>query len=79
MDWWAHEVVLSYDRKFKKLYSLFAADVVGEDRTSNVVESFAAEKARFFRGQVSIRYRLVWAEPKSVAMSYIFYLGINKV
>ena len=50
MDWWAHEVVLSYDRKFKKLDSLFAADVVGEDRTSNVVEPFAAEKVRFFKG-----------------------------
>lgn len=53
VDWWVHEVVLSYDRKFKKLDSLFNADVVG-DGTSNVVEPFGAEKVRFFSGQVSI-------------------------
>jgi len=53
VDWWVHEVVLSYDRKFKKLDSLFNADVVG-DGTSNVVEPFGVEKVRFFSGQVSI-------------------------
>ena len=37
-------------RKFKNLDSLFAADVVGDDRTSNVVEPFAAEKVRFYKG-----------------------------
>ncbi len=48
MDLRADEVVLSYDRKFKKLDSLFATDVVG-DGTGDIVGPFEAEKARFFR------------------------------
>ncbi len=44
-------MILSYDQKFKKLDSLFAADVVG-DRTSEVVGPFKAAKKRFFKGIV---------------------------
>ena len=51
MDWQAHEVILSYDQKFKKLDCLFAANVVG-DGTSEVVGLFEAAKKRFFRGTV---------------------------
>ena len=51
MDQRAHEVILSYDQKFKKLDSLFAADVVG-DGTSQVVGPFEAAKKRFFKGTV---------------------------
>jgi hypothetical protein len=46
-----HEVILSYDHKFKKLGCLFAADFVG-DGTSEVVGPFEAAKKRFFRGTV---------------------------
>jgi hypothetical protein len=51
VDGHAHEVILSYDQKFKKLDSLFAADVVG-DGTSEVVGPFEAAKKRFFKGTV---------------------------
>ncbi len=51
MDWRTHEVILSYDQKFKKLDSLFAADVVGNG-TSEVVGPFEAAKKRFFKGTV---------------------------
>jgi hypothetical protein len=47
----AHEVLLSYDQKFKKLDCLFAADVV-DDGTSEVVGPFEAAKKRFIRGAV---------------------------
>jgi hypothetical protein len=46
-----HEVILSYDPKFKKLDSLFAADFVG-DGTSEVVGPFERAKKRFFIGTV---------------------------
>jgi hypothetical protein len=49
VDQRGHEVILSYDQKFKNLDSLFAADVVG-DGTSEVVGPFAAAKKRFFKG-----------------------------
>jgi hypothetical protein len=51
VEWCAHEVILCYDQKFKKLDSLFAADVVG-DGTSEVVGPFEAAKKRFFKGTV---------------------------
>ena len=51
VDGHAHEVILSYDQKFKKLDSLFAANVVG-DGTSEVVGPFEAAKKRFFRETV---------------------------
>jgi hypothetical protein len=51
VDRCAHEVILSYDQKFKKLDSLFAANVVG-DGTSEVVGPFEAAKKRFFNGAV---------------------------
>jgi hypothetical protein len=43
--------VKSFYQKFKKLDSLFAADVVG-DGTSEVVGPFEAAKKRFFKGTV---------------------------
>jgi hypothetical protein len=51
VDQHAHEVILSYDQKFKKLDCLFAADVVG-DGTSKVMGPVEAPKKRFFRGAV---------------------------
>ncbi len=51
VDWRAHEVILSYDQKFKKLDSLYAADVVGNG-TREVVGPFEAAKKRFFKGTV---------------------------
>ncbi len=44
-------MILSYDQKFKKLDSLFAADVVGNE-ASDVVGPFEAAKKRFFKGTV---------------------------
>jgi hypothetical protein len=44
-------VILSYDQKFKKLDSLFTADVVGNG-TIEVVGPFEAAKKRFFKGTV---------------------------
>ncbi len=44
-------MILSYDQKFKKLDSHFAADVVGNG-TSEVVGPFEAAKKRFFKGTV---------------------------
>jgi hypothetical protein len=43
VDWHANEVILSYNRKFKKLDCLFTADVVGEG-TSDIMGIF--EEAR---------------------------------
>jgi hypothetical protein len=51
VDWCAHEVILSYDLKFKKLDCLFAADVV-RDGTIDVVGPFEAAKTFFWGGQV---------------------------
>ncbi len=51
VDLCAHVVILSYDQKFKKLDSLFAADVVGNG-TSEVVGPFEAAKKRFFKETV---------------------------
>jgi hypothetical protein len=51
VDQHAHEVILSYDQKFKRLDSFFAADVIGNG-TSDVVGLFEAAKKRFFKGTV---------------------------
>jgi hypothetical protein len=51
VNWCTHEVILSYDWKFRKLDCLFAADV-GGDGTSEVVGPFEATKKRFFKGTV---------------------------
>ncbi len=50
-----HEVILSYDQKFKKMDCLFAAYVVGNG-TSEVVGPFKAAKKRFFRETVVLIY-----------------------
>jgi len=77
VDWWAHEVVLSYDRKFKNLDSLFAADVVGDDRTSNVVEPFAAEKVRFYKG--TGEYRVSSSLGRAQICSYELHFVLRKL
>jgi hypothetical protein len=47
----AKQVSQSYSRKFKKLDTLFAADVVG-DGSGPAVGPFEAAQSRFYRGQV---------------------------
>ena len=47
----AREITLSYKRKFKRLDTLFAPDVVG-DGSGDIVGPFEASQRWFFRGQV---------------------------
>ena len=47
----AREISLSYKRKFKKLDTLFASDVVG-DGSGDITGPFEASQCRFYRGQV---------------------------
>jgi len=47
----ARKISLSYKRKFKKLDTLFASDVVG-DGSGDITGPFEASQCRFYRGQV---------------------------
>jgi hypothetical protein len=69
VDHRAHEVVLSYVQKFKKLDCLFAEDVVS-DGTSDIVGPFETVKTRFLGTGDTSLHRLVWGDQQGPRSSH---------
>lgn len=51
-DRWAKEIVISYSQKFKKLDSIFAADIVGDGSNNVVGRPFEAAQSQFHNKKV---------------------------